>query len=122
MAYPSNLHLDTVRQQTEAVMAEVRAWARSHDVEWKRSAQSAMFEYPLGHHTSLCGWHGTGKGSRNYGDGFAILSLYIPSGEVRILATDAVDYVGQRAYFVTQEAKDAYLANLPKVMEALRSL
>jgi hypothetical protein len=122
MAYHESLRLITIRPQTEAVMAEVRAWARERGIKWNRYVQSATFGVILGHQVELSGWHGAGKGNRNYGDSFAILSLYTPTGELRVLDVLKIDYVSSRSYFVDQQTKDDYLANLPKVMKALRGL
>lgn len=53
--------------------------------EYKRTIQSAMYErrYQCPRTlrvVSIDGWHGTGKGSRNYGDGFTIHSAWLSHG------------------------------------------
>lgn len=127
--YDPNLDVNTTKPQQEIVLKSISNWAKKQGYVYKRSLQSALFhmnwkDKVSGEPTfSIDGWHGSGKGNRNYGPTFMIHNVYGKSYKEHFRLSDTLnlDMDNRGTYFKSKAMKEEYLRNLERVNKAITS-
>lgn len=129
-----NLLINSTKAESERVLVSIRKWAKSKGYGYHRYLQSAMFHISFytgkdhfdykAKQISIDGWHGGGKGNRNYGNTFVIFTIYGKSHTQHFdlfKSSEAVSDDGYESYFKSQADKTMYLHNLRKMEQAILS-
>lgn len=126
-----DLRIVTTEKQARQTLDNLTKYLKSKGMNYHRYIHSAMFiiefwEKPVKTNRdrinnkiyySVDGWHGTGKGNRNYGSNFCIFSLY-KENRTPFDLLKSTDTEGDS--FISPEVKASYIKNLDKINTAIR--
>jgi len=130
-----SLLINSTKPQSEAALKQINTLLKSADYKYKRSLQSAMFsmvwskdnDYKT--QVDISGWHGGGKGNRNYGEAFVIFDLHLPANgkqaKYELKLFDVLDDVnnkigGGTTHFKDSATKARYLNKLSDAVTAVK--
>lgn len=132
------LYLTNDEARIEAAINKLHKLLKGKGFSYKRSIQSAMFMrvYKLGD-IEVCvnGWHGTGQGNRNYGDGMTVHDVYVtkrPGMYGKALVNPGESVVGAhpvvylyehlrsgKCLWISEEAREAALKDIDGMADAV---
>lgn len=130
-----NLLINSTKPQSEVALKQINSLLKSAGYKYKRSLQSAMFsmEWSKGNDyktfVDISGWHGGGKGNRNYGETFVIFYLHLPANDKQakfsLKLFDVLDDVnnkigGGNTHFKDSVTKAKYLNRLSDAIKAVK--